>query len=218
MSESQHLRQQRGIKKTILIIFAVIAVFFAGFLHKVMSPRVLSPQELSLNGAIAFENPRIINDFSLHDHNGKAFTLKQLQGQWTLIYFGFTSCPDVCPTTLAQLNRVVEKLGADAAKQVQVVMVTVDPARDTDAVLKPYVSYFNPNFVGVTGEFLELMKLTRNLNVAFNKVVTGDSYTIDHTGNLIVVNPRGHYHGFLKPPFELARVKLTLKSMIAEYY
>ena len=216
MSGDLHSKQQRGIWITVASILAVITLFMALFLNKLLSPRILSQQELQVNGAIVFDNPRIINEFSLINHDGAPFTLADLKGHWTLVYFGFTRCPDICPTTLMDLNRLLNNLDADIAQKTKVVMVSADPARDTPELLKPYVQHFNTQFTGVTGEFVETMKLAQNLNVAFNKVVMGDDYTIDHTGNLILVNPKGHYHGFFKPPFyELARLKITYSSIFS---
>ena len=205
--------QKKGIAITVISIVLMVTLFMGLFLHKILSPRVLSFDELRLNGAIVFEKPRIIKDFQLVDHKQKAFTVEDLKGKWSLIYFGFTHCPDICPTSLAQLNRLFGVLDQEVVDQSQVIMVSVDPARDTPEVLASYVTYFNKNFIGVSGHFVETMKLAQNLNVAFNKVVTGDDYSVDHTGNLILVNPKGHYHGFFKPPFEMARMKLTLQSI-----
>lgn len=216
-TELEH-KQKRGIRLTLVSIIAVICLFMAGFLNTIFTPRVLSTTELRVNGAVVFENPRIVEELSLMDHRGEPFDLERLKGQWSLLYFGFAHCPDICPTTLAKLNQVISKLDGDFAEQVQVVMVSVDPARDTPEVLAEYVPFFNPEFIGVTGEFLDTMRFARNVNVAFNKVVldNGD-YTIDHTGNLVLINPKGHYHGFFKPPFELARLKLTLQSIISSF-
>ena len=213
MSNQATQEQQKGIWITVVSIIVVITLFMGLFLHKVLSPRILSTEELHANGAIVFEKPRIINNFKLIDHNAEPFGVGDIQGKWTLIYFGFTHCPDICPTTLSQLNRLFDVLDKEIVDQTQVVMVSVDPARDTAEILSKYVPYFNKDFIGITGDFVETMKLAQNLNVAFNKVVMGDDYTVDHTGNLILVNPKGHYHGFFKPPFELARLKLTLTSI-----
>ncbi|MBX2857212.1 MAG: SCO family protein [Cellvibrionaceae bacterium] len=214
-------QQKRGIKKTIIAAVIIIAVFFSLFLNKMLSPRVMSAAELRTNGAILFERPRVIEAFTLLDHQGKPFTLEQLKGRWSYVFFGFTHCPDICPNTLSKLSQVYSQLAADTRENLQVIMVSVDPARDTPQKLGEYIPFFNPNFIGLTGEFLEIMKLTQNLNAAFNKVPMGDSYTIDHTANVIVINPKGHYHGFLKPPLELAKAKAIMHSIpehMAERY
>jgi len=185
-------QQKKGIGFTVAIIVAFVAV-------------------------IAFEKPRIIKPFDLINHANTPFTLESIKGQWTLMFFGFANCPDICPTALAQLSQVYKVLDDDIRKNTQVVLVTVDPARDTPEVLAPYVTHFNPDFIGVTGEFLPVKRLADNLNVAFNRVVMGDDYTVDHSGNIVLINPYGHYAGFFKPPFELARLKLTYQSIVTAF-
>jgi len=211
-------QQKSGIKKTVIFIVILMTVFVSLFFNKMLQPRVMNDVELRANGAIVFDNPRIIKAFSLLDHNNQAFTLNAVQDTWTIMFFGFTHCPDICPVTMAKLAEVYKKLDADIAKQTQVVMVSVDPARDTPEKLAQYVPYFHPEFVGVGGDFLQTMQLTQNLNVAFHKVLMGeDDYTVDHTGNIVIINPQGHYHAFIKPPFELARLITVFQSIVLKY-
>ena len=210
-------QQKRGILYTVAFVVALMALFLGLFLHKMLSPRILSDQELAANGAVAFAKPRVIQPFHLLDETGKPFTVEHLKGHWTLMFFGFASCPDICPTTLATLSRLTKTLEPDILANTQVVMVTVDPARDTPEVLEPYIHFFNEDFNALTGEFLEIKRLADNLNVAFNKVVQGDSYSVDHSANIVLINPYGHYAGFLRPPFELARLKLTYQSIVSRF-
>lgn len=212
MDTNTQEQQKKGIIKTIVVLVIIICLILAGFMHKMLSPRIMSQEELYVNGAILFDAPRIIKSFNLVDQKGEGFTEKNLQGKWTLMFFGFTHCPDICPTTLAKLAQVYKQLDADLQKQTQVVMVSVDPARDTQEKLAEYMPYFNQDFIGVTGEFTEILKFSRNVNAVFNKVVTGDDYTVDHSGNIVLINPDGHYQGFIKPPFEIARLKTVYVS------
>lgn len=211
-------KQKRNIIKTVAILLAIMLTFLGLFLHKLLTPRILNNYELSANGAVVFDKPRIIPEFQLLDHYGQPFQLENLQGKWTLVYFGFTYCPDICPTTLATLSQWYKKLDDDIRDKTQVVMLTVDPARDTPAKLQQYMAHFNSDFVGVTGEFLDIKRLSDQLNVAFNRVVldNGD-YTVDHSGHIVLINPYGHYHGIFKPPFELARLKLTYQSIVTTF-
>lgn len=194
-----------------------MATFLALFFHKLFSPRILGQHELMANGTVVFSKPRIIKEFSLVDQNGDVFDLNRLQGKWTVMFFGFTTCPDVCPTTLAMLSQWHKKLNSDIQENTQVVLVSVDPARDTPEKLDEYMSHFNPEFVGVTGDFLTIRSLTDQLNVAFNKVVLDDDYTVDHSGHIVLVNPYGHYHGIVKPPLDMARLKLTYQSVVSTF-
>lgn len=209
-------KQQKGIKYTVIAAVAFMVIVLSLFMNKILQPRILSDQQLRANGAIEFDTARIIRDFNLVDQNNQPYTLEALKGKWTLIYFGFTHCPDICPTTLMQLSKVVNSLEPEIKANTQVLMVTADPARDTPEKLKIYIEHFNKDFNAITGEFLAVKRLAGDLNVAFNKVMldNGD-YTIDHSGNLILINPHGHYHGFFKPPFELAKLKLTYQSIVS---
>lgn len=212
--------QKRGIAITIAVILIFITLVMAGFINKITTPRVLSALELRANGTFVFDKPRIINEFNLLDHSGEPFTLQQLQGKWSLMFFGFAACPDICPTTLAQLKQVKVQLDPDVRDQIQVVMVSVDPARDTVDKLAQYMPYFDPEFIGLTGEFLQIKRLANQLNMAFVKVRSGDDpmdYTVDHSANIALVNPKGHYHGFIKAPLDNARIKLTVQSLVTTF-
>ena len=130
-----------------------------------------------------------------------------------LIYFGYSYCPDVCPTTMAFLNDFVAELEGTEAEDTKVVMISVDPARDTPGVLANYVPFFNADFTGVTGEFLDLHRFATSLNTPFRKVPgQGEDYQVDHSANVVLINPRGHYHGFFKAPLNLAKMKVTYRA------
>lgn len=211
------VEQKKGIWLTIATIAAVITLFMGMFFYKITSPRILSNEQLQANRAFEFDAPRIIQKFELIDKDGNPFTIEQLKGSWSLIYFGFTHCPDVCPTTLSQLSKVMGYLDPEVREKTQVIMVGVDYERDTPEKLDEYVRYFDEDFIGLAGDFHQIMAATRNFNVAFNKVPLGDDYTVDHTGHLALVNPDGHYHGFFRPPFELSALKLTFESIVYSY-
>ncbi|BFM19020.1 SCO family protein [Gilvimarinus japonicus] len=204
---------RRGIRLTVIGCLVFITLLLTLLVNKLTTPRVMTADELRLNGAVVFETPRRFDDFALRNQKGEPFTREDFVGQWSLVFFGFTHCPDICPTTMAELDRLVSKLPDDIAKETQVVLVSLDPARDTPEVLSEYVGYFDPNFIGVTGDFLTLRRFANQVNVAFNKVTVGDDYTVDHSGNIVLINPRGDYHGFFKPPFELAKLKATYSSI-----
>jgi protein SCO1/2 len=209
--------QVRGIRLTVLGLLIFIAIIIAGFVNKISQPRVMTAAELRLNGAYVFDTPRALPDFELVDHHGAPFIRERLEGGWTLVFFGFTFCPDICPTTMALLGQLAEQLeGLPEEADTRVVMVTVDPARDTVEQLAQYVPYFNPDFVGVTGEFLDIHRFATALNTPFRKVPgQGEDYQVDHSANLVLINPRGDYHGFFKAPLDLARLKVTYRSIRA---
>jgi protein SCO1/2 len=204
---------RRGIWLTVVLVVVFMLVVVAGFVHRIGQPRLMSPTELQANGLYLMDPPRDVGDFALTDHRGEPFTPAALEGQWTLVFFGFTYCPDVCPTTMAFLDQFVGELQGTEAEDTQVVMISVDPERDTVAQLASYVPFFNPDFTGVTGEFLDLFRLATALNTPFRKAPgQGDDYQVDHSANVVLINPRGHYHGFFKAPLDLAKMKVTYRA------
>lgn len=131
-------------------------------------------------------------DFALADHAGKPRALADFRGRVVVMFFGFTHCPDVCPTTLAQLAAAVNKLGADGNK-VQVLMVTVDPERDTPQVLSQYVTAFNPRFLALRGTAEETARVAKEFKIIYQKVAGArpDSYTMDHSAGTYIFDPQG---------------------------
>ncbi|HEY9035868.1 MAG TPA: SCO family protein [Pseudomonadales bacterium] len=220
--------KQRGIRRTVVLVLVFIALSLAGFVNKILHPRVLNEAELKLNGAVVLKTPRIPSAFSLLDSNGQPFTPDSLKGHWTLLFFGYASCPDVCPTTLFTLGQWYRQIQDNRyGKDLRVVMVSVDPVRDTPAVLQPYVQHFHPDFMGVTGEFLDVHRFAREMGVAFQKVPGGteDDYMIDHSAQLVLINPYGDFHAFFKPTdltgtlpaFDVEQLTLTYKSIRASF-
>jgi protein SCO1/2 len=212
---SNHLtaKQSRSVKLTVAGVLVVIAVVVAGFVHKVQQPRVMSQVEMKINGLYLLPTPRSLGEFQLLDHHGEVFDRSRFEGRWSLVFFGFTHCPDICPTTMAFLNELMQSLQGTEAEDTQVVMISVDPGRDTVEVLASYVPYFNPDFTGVTGEFLDIHRFATALNTPFRKVVGADeNYQVDHSANVVLINPRGDYHGFFKAPLDLAKMKVTYRS------
>lgn len=199
---------------TIAILIAFILLVVYGFSWRMNQPVIMSKEQLQINGAIVLDKPRIFSDFELEDHRGEVFNLDRMKGIWTIVFFGFTHCPDICPTTLTMLNETYSKLKESEKELLQVVMISLDPERDTVEKLAEYVPYFNPEFTGVTGNKHLIRRLTAELNVAYNQVpLSGDDYTVDHSTQLILVNPMGHYHGFFKAPHTEITMRSTWRSI-----
>ncbi|MBC8381487.1 MAG: protein SCO1/2 [Porticoccaceae bacterium] len=210
--------QQVGIRRTIIIIVCFIVLVIFGFIWRMNQPVIMSVQDLRINGAIVLNTPRKFSDFDLIDHRGDAFTLERLKGQWSMIFFGFTNCPDVCPTTLATLNETYSKLKDSEKENLQVIMVSLDPERDTVDKLDQYMPYFNAEFVGVTGNKHFIKRFTTEINIAYNQVpLGGDDYTVDHSSQIVLVNPNGHYHGFFKSPHSAIMLRKTWRSIYGTF-
>ena len=206
-------QQSRGIKLTVAALAVFITIIVAGFVHRISLPRVLTDTEMQINGLYLMETPRDFGEVSLVDQHGDVFTRERFLGKWTLVFFGFTYCPDICPTTMSFLNDLMGQLEGTEVQDTEVLMVSVDPARDTVAQLAEYMPYFNPEFTGVTGEFLDIHRFATALNTPFRKVPgQGENYQVDHSANVVLINPRGDYHGFFKTPLDMAKMKLTYRS------
>jgi len=136
----------------------------------------------------------VAQEIELTRSDGTTFRLSEMRGNIVLIFFGYTSCPDVCPTTLAELNQALEELGEDKAGQVEVLFVTVDPQRDTPERVQEYVNHFNPNFIGLSGTEIELANVWNNYGV-FRQNVEGSSatsYLVDHTARVTLIDQQGN--------------------------
>jgi protein SCO1 len=138
------------------------------------------------------------NDFRMTDHNGKARTMADFNGKAVAVFFGFTHCPDVCPTTLSEMKRVMEKLGPDSAR-LQVLFVTVDPKRDTPELLAKYVPSFNASFLGLYGDDDATAKIARDFKIIYRiqPGKTPDSYSVDHSAGMLVFDPQGALRLFM---------------------
>ena len=202
------------IRMTIAVLIAFIMLVVYGFSWRMNQPVIMSKEELQINGAIVLDKPRIFSDFELTDHRGEVFKLDRMKGIWTIVFFGFTHCPDICPTTLAMLNETYSKLKDSEKEKLQIVMISLDSERDTVEKMAEYVPYFNPEFTGVTGNKHLIRRLTAELNVAYNQVpLSGDDYTVDHSTQLVLINPMGHYHGFFKAPHTEITMRSTWRSI-----
>jgi protein SCO1/2 len=195
-----------------LSLFAGLSIL-AGMAVAVL---LLRPPPAQIQSGTLLEKPRPIVDFTLTGEDGKPFTRADLLGHWDLIYVGYTYCPDVCPTTLATLKDVHKALGADAAK-VRVVFLSVDPERDTPERLAQYVHYFSPAFKAITGDKAQLDALGSNLGFVYMKVPgpTPQTYSMDHSAALILVNPQAELAGFVSPPLIAETLAADLRSLVA---
>jgi protein SCO1 len=138
-------------------------------------------------------------ELALTGHDGKPRTLADFRGKAVVLFFGFTHCPDICPTTLVDMAEVMKKLGEDAAR-VQVLFVTVDPERDTSQVLAKYVPAFDPSFLGLSGDAAATQRAAKEFKIYYEKRAgsTPSSYTVDHSGQSYVIDPQGRLRLFVR--------------------
>ena len=167
--------------------------------------------------AIDLTGATYAHGFELPDFDGKPRTLADFHGKATVVFFGYTQCPDACPTTMAELSGVLKTLGPDASR-VQVVFITVDPSRDTAALLKNYVTNFRPDFLALRGDAAQTQKVVKDFKVVVEKVPgkTADSYTIDHTAGTYIFDPQGRIRLFASQSLDPALLTADIQALLAE--
>jgi protein SCO1/2 len=151
-----------------------------------------------VNGATSASADQPGGPFNLVDQDGRAVDQRVLNGKWSIVFFGYTFCPDFCPTTLTTLGRTMTQLGP-AAQRVQVVFITIDPDRDSPKELKTYLSsrVFPKNIIGLTGTPAQIAQEAKAYVVYYQKDGTGPSYTVDHSTALYLMDPNGRFHGVI---------------------
>jgi protein SCO1/2 len=156
--------------------------------------------------ATVLPGPSVLPEFSLLDQHGQSIGPEDFQGHWSLVFFGFTHCPDICPTTLQVLATARQQLKEQGVERLpQIVLVSVDPERDTPKIMGQYVDYFGDGNLGITGDIEELKKLTGALGIYFEKSpldinATDDNYSVDHSAVVLVINPRAQFHALFSAP------------------
>jgi protein SCO1 len=178
---------------------------------QVYAPRT-RPQPES---GVVLNQPRPLADFALVDHEGLPYTNAQLQGHWTLLFAGFTHCPDVCPTTLSLMKQLDTRLRQRQAP-LDFLFLSVDPERDTPEQLKKYVTYFSPAIRGVSGTREQLDALCASLGIAYLKVpgAREGEYTVDHSTALVLLDPQGRVAGYFQPPHKLDTLAADLAGIV----
>ena len=208
-----------GVRTTVAFCVLFIAVVLAAFVYNTTRTKVLSFDELREHGSIMLPKPRALAEVNLSTDAGAPFTAASLEGKWNFLFFGFTNCPDICPTSMSIMGQSYNELSAEEQAEFRGILVTVDPERDDAESLGTYARAFSPSFTGVTGSIAELAKFGTQVNAAFQKMPgqNGEPYTMDHTGNIVIVNPYGHYHGFIKMPHTRAKLIETYRALRASF-
>lgn len=222
-----HLHRQTG--RAFPFILAAIAL--AALLAGVWLSTAFGPQDLvarsgqtddtpNLQSGTLLNPPKALPTFTLEDQNRQPVNPKRLRGHWTLLFFGYTHCPDVCPDTLAKLNLTLKALPDDLRKQTRVLFVSVDPQRDSAQRMGQYVAYFNPDFIGARGSVKQLDKLTGALGVVYvhNKPDENGNYSVNHSAAVMVIDPNAELAALLtNVPHEPKKMAQDLTT-IRDYY
>ena len=175
-------------KKTILLVTIIVSfviILIATFMFAEHLSRKNTPKKIS----------DILKNINLIDHNGTKFNKKRLNEKPSLLFFGFTHCPEICPTTLSQLSEITENL-QNPIDLTNIVFITLDPKRDTQDHLKEYIQYFNKNVIAITGQINEIKKLADNWNVFFETIGSSkENYNINHTATVFMLDRTGVFRG-----------------------
>lgn len=206
--------------KFIYLAFVLVAVISAsaGFILWQATQKAQPPQQAAL---LVLPEAREIPAFELLDQDGAAFGLEQLKGKWSLLFFGFTHCPDICPSTLYDLSQLDQQIASPVGQvsRHQVIFVSVDPERDTPQRLKDYVAYFSPEFIAVTGEHAAMEPLTRKLGIAYRIAEHEQGaadYSVDHSASILLLNPDGRLYGVFPSPHDVPAMLAEMRKLIKE--
>ncbi|MEL7310476.1 MAG: SCO family protein [Pseudomonadota bacterium] len=200
----------------ILVICAGLAAFAVGIAVGIVTR---SPSTVELESGTLLDPPRAIAPFQL-GQSPSVFSNDNLNGHWQLLFFGFTRCPDVCPTTLQLLSNAREALAADfdAADLPKITLVSVDPEFDTQERLNKYTEFFGPGVQGVVGEPDQLQAFSQDLGVLYKKIpLANDDYTMDHSGAVIVIDPEGRWRAVFSPPLRQQTLTDDLQLLIENF-
>ncbi len=195
------MSRKKGLRTHKLLIGVVaVAALALGAVASYMTSRPVAPQ---IDGLL-WPQSKALTALALEDHHHEAFDLDRLTGRWTLLFFGYTHCPDVCPVTLSVLKSAIALMGKSDtdAEPPQVAFVSVDPARDSLEHMAAYVGHFNPDFLGVTGSDKALQAFARQLGVLFIRAgpEAGGNYLVDHTAAVFLIDPRAHLVALFQAP------------------
>ncbi|GAA0854996.1 SCO family protein [Aliiglaciecola litoralis] len=200
-------------QQTLVGIVAILALIAGLYVAVVIAP----PGETKYLSE--YPQARALPDFELYDQNGESFNNSHLLDHWTLAFVGYTFCPDICPTTMAELKKIYPELSnIESEFPVQVWFLSVDPARDTAERLNQYVNFFNPDFIATSGEHRQLFPLVRGMGMMYSMSddMNDPNYLVDHSSSITVINPKGHVIGRFKPQFEPGKLAISDSQQILE--
>lgn len=201
---------------TVFVLVAIVALVLGLTVNKVLTSKGQGDPTVLLDaGIVLLPQSRNLPELSLINQDGQTVAVDQLKDQWSLLFFGYTFCPDICPATLAQLRQLQGQLPPETLAKLRIVLVTVDPHRDTPEQLKKYLEYFDAGFIGLTGEEAIIQKLANGVSIPFIPADTSkENYTVDHSGNLVLIGPDGKQRGFIRAPINNTKLAAQLPGLL----
>ncbi len=244
------------MSKRLLIAFVIVDILLGlavyrgyqswtarGKAQEIVAAQEAAATELRDKGVTIFPEARDLVGFSLIDQAGAEFTEADLKGRWSLVFFGFTHCPDICPVTMKELAEFYAQLSDDERSKLNVILGTVDPERDDSQAMADYVAKYNDDFIGLTGDRSALSVLTKLLFVTYSdpaeletheghdghagdqgvdhtghgaEAATPEDYLITHSGHIAIINPYGDFHGVIRPPHRDRDLLSVMRGLLAE--
>jgi len=202
-------------KNKLFLIFAIIVLVFMTLI--IQKGPVLNEKQPILQSGKALKNPLEIIDFQLIDQKNQLFTKNDLKDHFTLLFFGYTNCPDVCPSTIYKLSQMKKKINKDLPeKNLEIVFITLDPERDTTNRLHEYMNFFDSTMIGLTGDISEIVKLSANLSVFFQRINKEDGYDFNHTASIFIINQEAQLGASLSPISSLEMLEEDIKILLTK--
>ena len=203
---------------TVFVLVTLVALVLGLTVNKVLNSKGQGDPTVLLDaGIVLLPQSRSLPELSLTNQDGQTVAVDQLKDQWSLLFFGYTFCPDICPTTLAELRQLKGQLPPEVLERYTVTMVSIDPNRDTPEQLRQYLGYYKAGFTGLTGELGQIQQLANAVSIPF---IPGDTskqhYTVDHSGNLALIGPDGRQRGFIRAPLNPAKLAAQLPQVLKQ--
>ena len=194
-------------RRNIIFVFLVLFGMSVLFAYFQSLPSLLQKKPTLLTGKI-LTRPMELDNFELIDQNNQTFNSESLKGNWTILFFGYTNCPDVCPTTIYKLAEVKNDVNQNLpSKNFNTVLVTLDPDRDTPERLDEYIGYFDESMLGVTGTYKNIQSFSSNLSVFFQRINKDGGYDFNHTASIFVFNQDGSLFATMSPATSVSELR-----------
>lgn len=194
----------------------VLALLAGTFLLRASAPMKLAPTQRT-DGLFILPHPAQVTQFQLETHQGAPFQARDLAGKWSYLFFGFTRCPDMCPTTMAVLAEAEAQIKAlPNGDDFRGLFVSVDPEHDDRSRIAAFLARFSDGFLGLRGDRSEISKVAKDVGVAFASVPDGmGGMTVEHSGHIVLIDPEGRYHGLVKQPHEAEKLVALFRRLTA---
>jgi protein SCO1 len=203
----------RAMNRNLLLVILVagVAAIAGAGLGMLLFP---ADEPVEFTAGTRLTEPRPLPEFELTGHDGRAVTRDAFAGDWTLVFYGFTHCPDVCPNTLFMLDRVVARLAEEGHQTPGVLFISVDPERDSPQQIAEYVNYFNPGFLGATGDEENLATVAASMSVAYELRALDEGYDVIHSSAVLLIDPEARLHALFTPPLAANAIAADLRQLL----